>query len=148
MGVLSDLSSGATSGLFQGLGSMAKDLREAFVGKEMTPELQVELQKKVMDLELATTNAQMAMITAEANSADPYTSRARPSFLYVFYMLLILLFIAAIIGIFYPAHMEIFFNNIGKAFAAIPEPMWYTFGAGYLGYTGARMSEKKAGAAK
>ncbi len=31
----------------------------------------------------------MTAIVAEANSADPWTSRARPSFLYVMYALLL-----------------------------------------------------------
>lgn len=146
-----DLASITASGVgaaLGSLGSLAKDLREAIVGKEMTPELQVQLQTKVMDLELAATNAQMEMITAEAKSSDPWTSRARPSFLYIIYLILLMLMLGAIIGIFYPTHMEQFFINVGKAFSALPEAMWATFAAGYLGYTGARMSEKKAGVTK
>lgn len=148
MSIFKDLSEGTVTGIFSGIGGMAKDLREAFVGKEMTPELQVEIQKKMMDLELATQNAQMSMIVAEANSADPWTSRARPSFLYIIYIILLMLFVGAVLGIWWPNNMDIFFANVGKAFSALPEAMWATFAAGYLGYTGARMSEKKAGVSK
>ena len=38
---------------------------------------------------MASISAQMQAIVAEAQSADPRTSRARPSFLYVMYALLI-----------------------------------------------------------
>jgi hypothetical protein len=149
MSVISDLTSGAASGIFSGLGSMAKDLREAFVGKEMTPELQVELQKKVMDLELAVTNSQMTMIAAEASSSDPWTSRARPSFMYVFYFMLLFIGITApVIGIWYPQHMTTFFANVQLGLAAIPDSLYTLFGAGYLGYATARTVEKKAGVSK
>lgn len=148
MGILASISSGAVGGLLGGIGTLAKDIREAIVGKEITPEIAADLQKKVMDLELAATNAQMEMIKAEASSSDPWTSRARPTFLYVVYAILMMLFFGAIVGIWYPANMEIFFINVQKAFGALPEAMWATFAAGYLGYTGARMSEKKAGVTK
>lgn len=149
MSVLTDISSGAVGGLLGGIGSMAKDLREAFMGKEMTPELAVELQKKAMDLELATQNAQMSMIVAEASSADPWTSRARPMFMYVFYFMLVGIGVAApFVGIWYPVYMTQFFTNVGLGLKAIPDALYTLFGAGYLGYTGARMSEKKAGVTK
>jgi hypothetical protein len=142
-----DMARGGAAGLMSGIGSMAKDLREAFVGKEMTPELQVELQKKMMDLEVASTNAQMQMITAEANSQDKWTSRARPSFMYVFYFVLIsLIIVAPLIGVFAPVQMQTFFANVDKGFKAIPDSLYALFGSGYLGYTGFRSFEKIKGA--
>ena len=39
--------------------------------------------------ELDRLKAQMAAVLAEAESPDPWTSRARPSFLYVMYVLLL-----------------------------------------------------------
>ncbi len=141
-----DMVKGGAEGLLSGVGTLAKDIREAIVGKEMTPELQVELQKKVMDLELMTQTAQMSMITAEANSKDPWTSRARPSFMYVFYFVLLSIgILAPFVGIFYPAQMLTFFNNTKLGFAAIPDSLYTLFGAGYLGYAGARTVEKVKG---
>ena len=35
-----------------------------------------------------------------------------------------------------------------QGFAAIPEPLWWTFTTGYLGYTGARTYEKRIGVSK
>ena len=149
MSVISELAEGGSKGLFSGIGEMAKSLREAFVGKEMTPELQVQLQQKAMDLELAVTNAQMEMITAEAKSSDPWTSRARPAFAYVFYILLLVCgIIAPIIGVFYPEHMKLFFENMAAGFRAIPTDLYTLFGFGYLGYVGARSWDKKNGVAK
>lgn len=149
MSVLSDIAAGATGGLLGGIGQLARDIREAVVGKEASPELLADLQKKTMDLELATVNAQMEMITAEAKSSDPWTSRARPMFMYVFYLILLVCgLIAPLAGIWRPQDMSLFFSNMALGFKAIPSDLYALFGAGYLGYTGFRTFEKVKGASK
>ena len=93
--------------------------------------------------ELKKIEIQMSAILAEANSADPWTSRARPSFMYVFYILVL----AAIpMGFLHAFKPDIAFNvaaGFSNWLEAMPEEMWWLFGAGYLGYTGARSFEKK-----
>lgn len=99
--------------------------------------------------QLKEVEASMGAIIAEANSSDPWTSRARPSFMYVFYLLIFALTIVApIIGVFKPNVMELFFVNVSKGFQAIPEAMWWTFSAGYLGYSTSRTVEKVRGVSK
>ena len=89
--------------------------------------------------ETKTLELSLGAILAEANSDDKWTSRARPSFLYLFYFLMLMLVIVApFVGVFYPAQMALFYVNVGTGFAAIPEPLWWTFTTGYLGYTSAR----------
>ena len=96
--------------------------------------------------ELKELETRMSAIVAEASSTDPWTSRARPSFLYVFYFVILsLTVVAPVIGVFHSEGMELFFNNVGKGFAALPEELWWTFSAGYLGYAGARTFEKRKG---
>ena len=88
----------------------------------------------------------MSAILAEASSSDPWTSRARPSFLYLFYSVIVfLVMIAPSIGVFYPERMAALFSNVAAGFGAIPEPMWWTFSTGYLGYTAARQYGKTMG---
>lgn len=88
---------------------------------------------------------QLSAIVAEAQSADPWTSRARPSFLYVMYVMIL----AAIpFGALYAFKPEVAMQvaaGVKAWLAAIPSEMWWLFGAGYLGYTGARMFEKGKG---
>ena len=48
-------------------------------------------------------NAQMAAIIAEAKSPDPWTSRARPSFLYIMYVIILWSIPMGIIASFSPA---------------------------------------------
>lgn len=85
---------------------------------------------------------QLSAILAEANSADPWTSRARPSFLYLMYAVILLCVIGAVIGIWWPDHVATAATNLTNLLMAIPESLWWLFGAGYLGYTGSRSFDK------
>ena len=95
--------------------------------------------------ELAAMHQQLSAILAEANSADPWTSRARPTFLYVMYSVILLCVVGGIVGIWWPAAVEQAAQNIRGLLHAIPESLWWLFGAGYLGYTGARSFDKWRG---
>jgi hypothetical protein len=108
----------------------------------------LELMKAQQDGKLDETKTQLSAILAEANSADPWTSRARPTFLYVFYLLLILCVVGGVLGVFWPDRVTTAAQNVANLMAALPEELWWVFGAGYLGYTGARTIEKSKGAAK
>ena len=86
---------------------------------------------------------QMSAIIAEAQYPDPWTSRARPSFLYVVY---VFIFTAIPMGILYAFKPEVALGvaaGVKAWLEAIPEEMWWLFGAGYLGYTGARSFDKR-----
>lgn len=101
--------------------------------------LRLQAEGKTRDIE-----ARMSAIVMEAKSKDPWTSRARPSFMYVFYLILIVNgVIAPIAGIFAPDAVAAYYGNISSAFSSIPDVMWTTFTVGYLGYTGARSFDKK-----
>lgn len=126
-------------GLFRVLDRVIPDPTERAAAKQRLLELEQQGQ-------LAELQARYSAITTEAASADPWTSRARPSFMYVFYFLLIaLVVLAPLVGVFFPDQMGQFFANVQAGFAAIPEAMWWTFSAGYLGYTTARSVEKGRG---
>jgi hypothetical protein len=105
---------------------------------------QIELLHLQQTGDLKELETRMSAILAEARSTDPWTSRARPSFLYVFYFIILsMVFVAPVIGVFAPDAMDAYFGNVGKGFASIPEEMWWAFTAGYLGYAGARTFEKR-----
>lgn len=101
---------------------------------------------KLMDLEqkgeLDRMKVQLSAILAEANSRDPWTSRARPTFLYVVYVFILS---AIPFGFLFAVNPDIAgaVTTGAKAWLeAIPQDMWWLFGAGYLGYTGARSVDK------
>ena len=90
----------------------------------------------------------MSAILGEAQSPDPWTSRARPTFLYLMYAVIVLALVGGILGIWFPTQVGRAADTIGRLLAAIPDSLWWLFGAGYLGYTGARSFDKWRGTAR
>lgn len=131
------------------LGAVSTVIDKIFPDANVAAQAKVELMKLAQAGEFKELDLRYQAITAEATSADKWTSRARPSFMYVFYVILIILIlIAPFIGIFAPVQMSQFFVNVGAGFAAIPDSLYALFGSGYLGYSAARSYEKVRGAAK
>ena len=71
------------------IGPVAKPLDRIIPDPEARDRAKLELLKVEGSREMEQLRQQMAAIVAETNSADPWTSRARPSFLYVMYALLL-----------------------------------------------------------
>ena len=98
--------------------------------------------------ELAEIQARLSAIVAEANSHDPWTSRARPSFLYVIYVLLLWSLPMGLLAAFSPQTAKDIAEGINAYLSGLPEPLYALFGTGYLGYTAARQWGKVAGSDK
>ena len=89
---------------------------------------QIALDAKAQDVLARETEAASANIRAEAASGDKYTSRARPTFLYV------------MVGILSANYVV--FPLVGKTALVFPDALFWLFGSCMLGYTGARSWEK------
>jgi glycerol dehydrogenase-like iron-containing ADH family enzyme len=98
--------------------------------------------------ELAAIQTQMSAILAEAQSADPWTSRARPGFLYVMYAMILWSLPMGLIAAIRPAAAHDIANGITGYLNALPEALYGLFGTGYLGYTAARQFGKTRGTDK
>lgn len=77
MGVISEISSGAVGGLLGGVGSLIKDVREAWTG-EISPDKKAEIEAKLLELENQTMNAQAAINLEEAKSEKWWVAGWRP----------------------------------------------------------------------
>ena len=88
--------------------------------------------------ELASVQARLAAIVAEANSADPWTSRARPSFLYVMYAMILWAVPMGVLSAFDAPRASAIAAGMNAYLNGLPEPLYALFGTGYLGYTVAR----------
>lgn len=97
--------------------------------------------------DLATLQQQMSAILSESQSADPWTSRARPSFMYVIYILILMSIPMGFVAAFRPEIASAVATGMKAWLEAIPDSLYTLFGVGYLGYTGARTLEKRKGAA-
>ena len=98
----------------------------------------LELLRLERNHELGTLRAQMAGVLAEANAADRWTARARPSFLYVMYALLLWSIPMGLIAAVRPAAAQAIARGMTAYLNGLPEPLYALFGTGYLGYTVAR----------
>ncbi len=89
---------------------------------------QLALESKAQDELAREVEAASANIRAEAASGDKYTSRARPSFLYVMLGILTVNYVV--------------FPLVGKPPLVFPDALFWLFGSCMLGYTGARSWDK------
>ena len=88
----------------------------------------------------------MQAIVAEAQSTDPWTSRARPSFLYVMYTLILWAIPMGLIAAADPNLAHGIGDGMTSYLRGLPEELYALFGTGYLGYTAARTWGKVKGA--
>jgi hypothetical protein len=100
--------------------------------------VKAESEGKLRDLEV-----QLSAIIAEAKSNDPWTSRARPTFLYVVYLMILMAVPMGILSLFSPDSATAIASGMAAWLSSIPEAVWTLFGVGYLGYTGARTIDKR-----
>ncbi len=89
--------------------------------------------------------ARLSAIVAEAQSPDPWTSRARPSFLYVMYALILFSVPMGVIAAFDPATARAIGQGMTSYLDALPDSLYALFGTGYLCYTAARQWGKVKG---
>ena len=108
----------------------------------------LELLKLQGSQEMDVLRVQLSAIVAEAESTDPWTSRARPSFLYVMYAMILWAIPMGLIAAVRPEMAKAIATCMNAYLAGIPEPLWALFGTGYLGYTAARQWGKAKGVDK
>ncbi|MDR6853275.1 hypothetical protein J2Y54_002795 [Sphingomonas sp. BE123] len=108
----------------------------------------LELLKLQGTQEMEAVRTQLSAIVAEAQSPDPWTSRARPSFLYVMYALLLWAIPMGLIGAVQPDMARGIAAAMNAYLSGIPESLYALFGTGYLGYTAARQWGKIKGVEK
>lgn len=101
-----------------------------------------EMMKEENRADIERSTVQLSAIIEEARSQDKWTSRARPSFLYVIYILMLSAIPMGFLFAFAPEVAEAVTKGFRDWLAAIPEPIITLFGVGYLGYTGARTVDK------
>lgn len=97
--------------------------------------------------ELDALKQKMSVMLAEANSADPWTSRARPSFLYVVYILLLTGVPMGFIAAWKPEIATAVAAGFKAWLTAIPDSLYLLFGTVMTGYGIQRTVEKVKGAA-
>lgn len=130
------------------IGPIASIIDKLIPDKEARAKAKLELLRLEGTQEMELIEARLKAIVAEAQSADPWTSRARPSFLYVMYALILFAVPMGVIAAFDPITARAIGEGMTAYLAALPEPLYALFGTGYLGYTAARRWGKIKGVEK
>ena len=120
------------------IGPLASIIDKVIPDKAARERAKLELLKLEGTQELDLVRARLSAIVAEAQSADPWTSRARPSFLYVIYVLLLWSLPMGLLSALSPETARNVASGMTAYLNALPEPLYALFGTGYLGYTAAR----------
>lgn len=115
---------------------------------EAKAKAQLELLKLEQQGQLEDMRVRLTAIVAEAQSSDPWTSRARPSFLYVVYLLILWSLPMGIIAAASPETAQQIANGAKAWLNAIPESLIELFMFVMLGYIGGRSYEKVKGVTK
>jgi hypothetical protein len=126
------------------VGTIGKVLDRVLPDDKAKAAAALELAKLQQDGELQELTIRMSAIVEEAKSQDPWTSRARPSFLYVFYALILFSIPMGILTIFSPSSATTLITGFKAWLDAMPKELYELFGAGYLGYCGARSWDKNS----
>lgn len=114
---------------------------------EAREKARLDLLKLEQDGAFRETEQKMAAILAEANSGDKWTSRARPSFLYVVYVLILSGIPMGVLYAFSPATATAIATGFGEWLKAIPSAFVDLFQWVMLGYITGRSFEKIKGKA-
>lgn len=130
------------------IGPVASIIDRIIPDKQARAQAKLQLLQLEGTQELQAIEARLSTIVAEAQSPDPWTSRARPSFLYVMYVILLFALPMGLIAAFSPASASAIASGINAYLNGLPEPLYALFGTGYLGYTAARQWGKVKGVEK
>ena len=131
---------------FQSLvGPIGSIIDKIIPDKDARERARIELVKLEGTQEMEAIQAQLSAIVAEAGSSDPWTSRARPSFLYVIYVMLLWALPMGVLAAFRPEAARDIAAGMNAYLNGLPEPLYALFGTGYLGYTAARQWGKIKG---
>ncbi len=127
------------------LGPVTRIIDKVIPDPEARDRAKLELLRLEGSRELDMLQASLSAIIAEARAPDPWTSRARPSFLYVMYVMILWALPMGVIAALSPRTGDAIARGMTSYLSGIPEPLYALFGTGYLGYSAMRQWGKTRG---
>lgn len=94
------------------------------------------------DATISTMRTQMSLALAEAQSGDKWTSRARPSFMYVMYAMILWSIPMGFLAAWKPELATAIALGMRSWLAAVPDMLWQVFGWCFGAYAAGRSGEK------
>jgi hypothetical protein len=120
------------------IGPIASIIDKVIPDREARARAKLELLELQGTQDMRRIEARLSAVVAEAGSPDPWTSRARPSFLYVMYALILWSLPMGVLAAFDPQLARNIGSGMTAYLGALPTELYTLFGTGYLGYTAAR----------
>ena len=127
------------------LGPLTSIIDKVIPDKDARDRAKLELLRLQGTQEMEQLQARLSAIVAEAGSSDPWTSRARPSFLYVMYAIILWAVPMGLVGALSPDTARAIGQSMTAYLNGLPEPLYALFGTGYLGYAVMRQWGKSSG---
>ncbi|MCT2559791.1 holin family protein [Tsuneonella sp. YG55] len=127
------------------VGPIASIIDKIIPDKEARAKAKLALIELQGTQDLRQIEARLSAIVTEAQSPDPWTSRARPSFLYVMYAMLLFALPVGLLSLFLPDAAGRIAGAMTAYLRGLPDELYALFGTGYLGYTAARQWGKIKG---
>ncbi|MGZ3171787.1 MAG: holin family protein [Croceibacterium sp.] len=127
------------------IGPIASIIDKVIPDKTARDKAKLDLLELQGTQEMQQIQTQLSAIVAEANSRDPWTSRARPSFLYVMYVMILWALPMGVLSAFRPDTAHDIATGMNAYLGGLPDPLYTLFGTGYLGYTAMRQWGKIKG---
>lgn len=127
------------------IGPLAKIIDKVIPDPQARDRAKLELLKFESSREMELLQTQLSAIIAESGSPDPWTSRARPTFLYVMYAMILWAIPMGLIGALSPQTASAIASGMNGYLNGLPEPLYALFGTGYLGYAVVRQWGKAKG---
>jgi len=131
-----NIDTGAIGNLF------GKIVDKIFPDKTEAEKVKAQMMQFQMTGNLEELKTILAPFLAEAQSADKWTSRARPSYLYVMYILILWAIPMAVISVISPNTATQMAAGAKAWLSAIPDYLWGVFGASFAVYNIARSYDK------
>jgi hypothetical protein len=130
------------------LGPLTGIIDRVIPDKDARDRAKLELLRLQGSQEMELLQARLLAIITEAGSTDPWTSRARPTFLYVMYAIILWSVPMGLISALSPDTAQAIGRGMSAYLNGLPESLYALFGTGYLGYSVVRQWGKVAGSDK
>jgi hypothetical protein len=130
------------------LGPLTAIIDKVIPDKDARDRAKLELLRLQGSQEMELLQARLSAIITEAGSTDPWTSRARPTFLYVMYAIILWSVPMGLISALSPDTAQAIGRGMTAYLNGLPESLYALFGTGYLGYSVVRQWGKVAGSDK
>jgi hypothetical protein len=130
------------------LGPLTSIIDKIIPDKDARDRAKLELLTLQGSQEMALLQARLSAIITEAGSVDPWTSRARPTFLYVMCAIILWSVPMGLISALSPDTAQAIGRGMSAYLNGLPESLYALFGTGYLGYSVVRQWGKVSGSDK